>query len=177
MVDQSLDRMIRTLFAAVLLTIAGWITSCLSAPQTVYVTEIEAVSNPVIAEYLGVTSEKAEEDGVECLVLELDTPGGLDLSMRQIVKKMMAADVPVCVFVYPSGSRAASAGVWITLASHIAAMAPGTNIGAAHPVMIGMGAPKADKSDSAGTDSKEEKSVNESVAPVRSIAATKGRNA
>jgi membrane-bound serine protease (ClpP class) len=143
--------------------------------RTVYVTEIDAVINPVIAKYLVQTIEKAEEEGAECLVIELDTPGGLDLSMRQIVKGELAADVPVVVFVSPSGSRAASAGVWITLASHVAAMSPGTNIGAAHPVMMGMGAPE--ESDSAGAGTMEEKVVNDAVAHIRSIAEKKGRNA
>ena len=143
--------------------------------RAVYVTEIDAVINPVIAKYIVEVIGKAEEAGAECLVIELDTPGGLDLSMRQIVKSELSADVPVIVFVSPSGSRAASAGVWITLAAHIAAMTPGTNIGAAHPVMMGMGAPQ--ESDSAGTDTMEEKVVNDAVAHIRSIAEKKGRNA
>ncbi len=151
-----------------------------NGPGDVYVTEIDAVINPVIAKYLGSLIEKSEAAGVECLVIELDTPGGLDLSMRQIVKDMLSADVPVIVFVYPSGSRAASAGVWITLASHIAAMAPGTNIGAAHPVMMGMGGPESSEGDTAvaeGGSPMEEKVLNDAIAHIRSIAEKKGRNA
>jgi membrane-bound serine protease (ClpP class) len=146
----------------------------------VYVTEIDAVINPVIAKYLVSMIDLSEEAGVECLVIELDTPGGLDLSMRQIVKRMLSADVPVIVYVYPPGSRAASAGVWITLAAHVAAMAPGTNIGAAHPVMIGMGAPEPSSGDSTGTggaSTMEKKVLNDAVAYIRSIAEKKGRNA
>jgi membrane-bound serine protease (ClpP class) len=79
----------------------------------------------------------ANQKKVEALIIELDTPGGLDTSMRSIVKDIIGSDVPVIVYVSPSGSRAASAGVFITLAAHIAAMSPGTNIGAAHPVGVG----------------------------------------
>jgi len=147
--------------------------------NTVYVTEINAPITPVIAKYIVSSITDAEEAGAECLVLELDTPGGLDQSMRQIVKRMQSADVPVVVFVYPAGSRAASAGVWITLASHVAVMAPGTDIGAAHPVMMGgmPGTSKEDKGDSTGTDVMEEKVVNEAAANIRSIAEKNGRNA
>ena len=73
----------------------------------------------------------------DVFVIELDTPGGLDASMRDIIKKIIASEVPVIVYVSPSGARAASAGVFITLSAHVAAMSPGTNIGAAHPVGIG----------------------------------------
>ena len=82
-------------------------------------------------------STEALKDEAECLVIQMDTPGGLDLSMRDIIKDMMNADIPIVVYVAPSGARAASAGVLITLAADIAAMAPGTNIGAAHPVAMG----------------------------------------
>ncbi|MFQ6104706.1 MAG: nodulation protein NfeD [Candidatus Glassbacteria bacterium] len=172
MVDRIAFRIVRCLLPASLLI---WPTVWASA-QTVYVTKVDAIINPVVAKYLGKTIEKAEEEGAECLIIELDTPGGLDLSMREIVKRMLSADVPVCVFVYPAGSRAASAGVWITLASHIAAMAPGTNIGAAHPVMMGIGAPQEE--DSTETKSTmEEKIVNDAVAHIRSIAEKRERNA
>jgi membrane-bound serine protease (ClpP class) len=77
---------------------------------------------------------KAEKDGSEALLILMDTPGGLDTSMRDIVKGIMESNIPVIVYVYPSGARAASAGSVILLASHVAAMAPGTNAGAAHPV-------------------------------------------
>lgn len=95
------------------------------------------IINPVTAEYIATTLERAEEIGAVCVIIEMDTPGGLLESTRDIVKRILNSRVPVVVYVYPSGSRAASAGVFITLASHIAAMAPSTNIGAAHPVSIG----------------------------------------
>lgn len=161
--------------AALLLLLASPRGACQEAEsRPVYVTEVDAIINPVIAKHLAEVIEKAEKADAACLVIELDTPGGLDLSMRQIVKRELSAEIPVIVFVYPSGSRAASAGVWITLASHIAAMAPGTNIGAAHPVMMGVGAPE--ESDSADTGTMEEKVVNDAVAHIKSIAEKRGRN-
>ncbi|MEA3306093.1 MAG: nodulation protein NfeD, partial [Candidatus Omnitrophota bacterium] len=93
--------------------------------------------NPVTAGYIIDSIDKAYHEEAECLVIELDTPGGLLTSTRLIVKKIMSAKIPVIVYIYPSGSRAGSAGVFITYASHIAAMAPSTNIGAAHPVQMG----------------------------------------
>lgn len=103
--------------------------------------------NPVTSEYIAKSIEKAHADGAACLIIKLDTPGGLLSSTRSIVKKMMTAKVPVIVYISPSGSRAGSAGVFITYASHVAAMAPSTNIGAAHPVEMGGGKDKKEKSD------------------------------
>jgi membrane-bound serine protease (ClpP class) len=100
-------------------------------------------------------------------VIELDTPGGLDTSMRSIVKEIVGSEVPVIVFVAPGGARAASAGVFVTLAAHLAAMAPGTNMGAAHPVGLGG---KMDKTMA-------EKATNDAAAYIRSLAESKGRNA
>lgn len=97
----------------------------------------DEIINPVAAEYIGQAIDDAERDGAECLIIQLDTPGGLLASTRIIVKDLLNSDVPVIVYVSPSGARAGSAGVFITLASNIAAMAPSTNIGAAHPVNIG----------------------------------------
>jgi len=110
-----------------------------SQPQgkPVYViTLADDIINPVTAEYIEKSIDKAKQDGAECLVIELDTPGGLLQSTRSIVKAIMNAEVPVVVYVAPSGARAGSAGVFITLAGNIAAMAPSTNIGAAHPVSL-----------------------------------------
>ncbi|MEA3560575.1 MAG: hypothetical protein U9R31_02260, partial [Candidatus Omnitrophota bacterium] len=95
--------------------------------------------NPVTADYIINSIDKAGQVNAECLIIELDTPGGLLSSTRLIVKKISQAKIPVVVYVYPAGSRAGSAGVFITYASHIAAMAPATNIGAAHPVKMGGG--------------------------------------
>lgn len=93
--------------------------------------------NPITAEYIINGIDKAIEEKAECFVIEMDTPGGLLTSTRQIVKKILNSEIPIIVYIAPSGSRAGSAGVFITLASNVAAMAPSTNIGAAHPVSIG----------------------------------------
>jgi membrane-bound serine protease (ClpP class) len=128
---------------------------------------MEGEVGPVTARYLVDAIHRADRQNVECLVIELDTPGGLDTSMRQVIKEMLASDVPIVVYVSPSGSRAASAGAFITLAANVAAMAPGTNIGAAHPVNIG-----AEKVDSTMT----EKIANDAAAFIKSIAQKRGRN-
>jgi len=93
--------------------------------------------NPITADYIIESIDAAYTDNSECLIIELDTPGGLLSSTRAIVKTILSSDIPIVVYVYPGGSRAGSAGVFITYASHIAAMAPSTNIGAAHPVSLG----------------------------------------
>ena len=98
------------------------------------VTHVDGTITPVIADHLVDGVAIAEHDGHAAYLVELDTPGGLDTSMREIVKAFLAADVPVIVYVAPSGARAASAGALITFAAHVTAMAPGTTIGAATPV-------------------------------------------
>ncbi len=135
----------------------------------VLVARMDGIIGPSSAKYMVNAIERAEEDSAVCVVFELDTPGGLDESMRMIVKKIMASTVPVVVYVAPSGSRAASAGVFITMAAQVAAMAPGTNIGAAHPVSIGM----SGKIDSVMVG----KVLNDASAYIRSIATERGRNA
>ena len=120
-----------------------WIGASLPEPaQAAHVNVIELdnqIISPVTQQYIADAIERSESDGAVCLVLLLDTPGGLLESTRAIVKRMMNAKVPIAVYVAPSGSRAGSAGVFITLAGHVAAMAPSTNIGAAHPVVVGEG--------------------------------------
>ncbi|NOZ25729.1 MAG: nodulation protein NfeD [Nitrospirae bacterium] len=133
----------------------------------VMVVTVQGVINPVTAEFIGKSIDEANESGMEALVIELDTPGGLDTSMRSIVKAINLSEVPVVVYVAPSGARAASAGVFITMAAHVAAMAPGTNIGAAHPVGVG------GKMD----ETMAEKATNDAVAYLKSIAERRGRNA
>jgi len=98
--------------------------------------------NPVTAEYIIESIDRAHNEGAQCLIIKLDTPGGLLSSTRMIVKKMLTSPVPIVVYIAPNGSRAGSAGVFITYASHVAAMAPSTNIGAAHPVQMGMKSPR-----------------------------------
>ena len=131
------------------------------------VIEINDPITPVISEFIIKSIEEAEADLSECIIIQLDTPGGLDLSMREIIKKILSSKIPVVVYVSPSGARAASAGAIITIASHIAAMAPGTNIGAAHPVNLGGG--DMDKEMS-------EKVENDAAAYVESIAVKRKRN-
>jgi membrane-bound serine protease (ClpP class) len=98
--------------------------------------------NPVTAEYIVKSIDKAYNENAECLIIKMDTPGGLLSSTRLIVKKILTSKIPVVVYIAPGGSRAGSAGVFITYASHVAAMAPSTNIGAAHPVAMGLESPK-----------------------------------
>ena len=129
---------------------------------------VSATITPPVAEYIVQNIDASAKGGSDGLVILLDTPGGLDLAMRDIAKGILNSSIPVVVYVYPSGARAASAGVIITIAAHIAAMTPGTNIGAAHPVGIGVG----------GTDKIMMKKVeNDAVAYVRGIADKRGRNA
>jgi membrane-bound serine protease (ClpP class) len=118
------------------LTLSG-ISAFGDGEKHVNVIEINGVINPVATKFITDAIDKSEEDGAQCLIIQMDTPGGLMDSMRAIVKKMLSARVPVVVYVSPAGARAASAGVFVTMAAHIAAMAPSTNIGAAHPVTLG----------------------------------------
>src|SRR5512143_1689505 len=106
------------------------------ARKQIFLIEIDAPITPVVAEYIVKSIDRAQADRAEAIIIQLNTPGGLVDSMQQIVMKMMAADVPTVVYVAPSGARAASAGVFITMAAHIAAMAPTTHMGAAHPVTM-----------------------------------------
>jgi membrane-bound serine protease (ClpP class) len=140
----------------------------LAGENDFYVIKVSGSINPAVAEFLEKGIIKASADEVSCIIVEMDTPGGLAESMREIVKAIFASKVPVVVYVAPSGARAASAGVMITMAADIAAMAPGTNIGAAHPV--GAGGKEIDGAMS-------EKVVNDMVASAKSIAAKRGRNA
>ncbi len=137
------------------------------SPPKVVVMEIRGAIGPAAAEFLKTGITKAGASGAELLVVGLDTPGGLDTSMRSMVRDIMGSEVPVAVFVSPAGARAASAGVFVAMAAHIAAMSPGTNIGAAHPVAVGG---KMDKTVS-------EKAENDAAAYLQSIAEERGRNA
>ncbi len=138
-----------------------------AAAQTVHVITLDATINPATADYIHQSIQKAAAAGVECLVIRLNTPGGLLKSTRIIVSDLLTAPIPVIVYVAPSGAQSASAGVFITLAAHIAAMAPGTNIGAAHPV--GM---QGSQPDSIAN----EKATNDAAAFIRSISEKRKRN-
>jgi len=133
----------------------------------VFVGTYEGVINPVAAEYINHVLDLAQEAGAAAVVLRLDTPGGLDTSMRLIIKDITASPIPVIVYVAPSGGRAASAGVFILYAAHIAAMTPGTNVGAAHPVAMGGGEMDAVM---------KAKVENDAAAYIKSIAEKRGRN-
>jgi membrane-bound serine protease (ClpP class) len=146
----------------------GVVLQAAGEKRVVDVITVSEVITPPIGEYIVKSIRQAAESGTEAIVIQLDTPGGLDLSMRDIIKECLNATVPVVVYVSPSGARAASAGVLITISAHVAAMAPGTNIGAAHPVAMGIG--KAD-------ETMMEKVENDAVAYGRGIAEQKGRNA
>jgi membrane-bound serine protease (ClpP class) len=130
--------------------------------------EVDGIINPPTAKFIIDSIDEATKEGGQCLIIQLDTPGGLMESMRLIVKKILTSNIPVIVYVSPKGARAASAGVFITMAAHIAAMAPGTHIGAAHPVTLG----------AEGKESKTmtDKIVNDTVSNIKSIAKTRGRN-
>lgn len=157
-------------FLIALLLLPGFRAGAVSgntATPPVLVATIAASINPVTADYLAGAIARAEEEHAGLLVVELDTPGGLESAMRQMVRGILGSRIPVAVYVSPSGARAASAGVLVTLASDVAAMAPGTNIGAAHPVGIGGGTMD---NTMAG------KVENDSAAYARSLAARKGRN-
>ena len=155
------------LLIAVLLVVPNASARAEKAPVFDMIT-VNATITPPIAQYILQSIEAANRGGAQGIIILLDTPGGLDLAMRDIVKGLLNAPLPVIVFVYPSGARAASAGVMITVAAHIAAMAPGTNIGAAHPVNIGVGG--------AMDKTMVSKVENDAAAYGRGIAGQKGRN-
>ena len=153
----------------------------------VMVLTFEGAVTPVLVSYLERGVEAAESVDAEALVLQLDTPGGLDLAMREMIKDILASPVPVVTYVAPSGARAASAGTYILYASHVAAMAPATNLGAATPVTLGGlpgSQPEGDKSKDTGEESGkkgqastlEKKMVNDAEAYIISLAERHGRN-
>jgi membrane-bound serine protease (ClpP class) len=155
--------------ALLLLALAGALVpaaaSATAAP--VATIQIEGVISPVTLRLVEQAIDRAQSQKAQALVIQLDTPGGLERSMRAIVQRMLNSSVPVVVYVAPTGARAASAGVFITLAAHVSAMAPATNIGAAHPVALGGGVDKESL----------KKIENDAAAFIRSVALERGRNA
>jgi membrane-bound serine protease (ClpP class) len=164
-----------------------------SSPMVARIT-LDSPIGPAAAEYFDDASRRAIADGAVAIVLQLDTPGGLSESMRQIIARMLASPIPVLVYVAPGGARAASAGTYILYAGQIAAMAPATHLGAATPVSLGgatpmpLPLPKAEKSpasaassspaepDKAGGDAESHKVLNDAIAYIRSLAQLRGRN-
>lgn len=139
-----------------------------SASSTVVVLRVKGAVSPVMSSYIDRGIDAAESKDAQAVIIQLDTPGGLDSSMRDIVQRINAANVPVVVYVSPAGARAASAGAFITLAAHVAVMAPNTAIGAAHPVAGGGAELQGAMAD---------KVTNDAVAYIRGIAQLRGRNA
>jgi len=157
-------------YFCLILILLLWVFAGSAAGKTgaIDVMKISGSINPGVADFLKSTVDQATSHHAACLIIELDTPGGLAESMRQMVQTILASPVPVVVYVSPAGARAASAGVMITMAADIAAMAPGTNIGAAHPVNTG------GKNIESTLN---EKITNDMVAQARSVAERRGRNA
>lgn len=143
-----------------------------STQPKVVVGRIDGTITPVMARYVERVINNAESDHAAAVVFEMDTPGGLSSAMDDIVRSILESDVPVVVYVAPRGARAASAGVYITYAAHVAAMAPGTNIGSASPILVG-----ADGSTDSGNDTLTKKVTNDAVAQIRNLAQLRGRNA
>jgi membrane-bound serine protease (ClpP class) len=134
----------------------------------VFTIEVDGIINPATAKFITDSIDEAAQKGGQCLIIQLDTPGGLMESMRLIVKKILSSNIPIIVYVAPKGARAASAGVFITMAAHIAVMAPGTHLGAAHPVTLG----------AEGKENKTmtEKILNDTVSYIKTIAKSRGKN-
>lgn len=189
-----LSTLISVLFLAVLFGTAEARaqTSSQEQPAVLRVTLSNDAITPVTSRFILRAIAQAEQQQARCLIIVLDTPGGLVDSTREIVKAILHSTVPVVVYVAPTGARAASAGVFITMAGHVAVMAPGTNIGAAHPVQIGglpgqpqqpaeKEKPDGEKKDGQdkprSTSPMEDKIVNDTVAWARSLAELRGRNA
>lgn len=164
------------MIAAILLLAAVVPVRAAVPPPRVLVARWDGPITPVSAEFVDAAIREAAQRRDDALVLELDTPGGLDTAMRESVKAILASPVPVIVHVAPAGARAASAGVFLTMAAHVAAMTPGTNIGAAHPVLLG-GSSRASGEDAKPDPTMEIKLANDASAYLAAIAARRGRNA
>jgi membrane-bound serine protease (ClpP class) len=185
-----LDSLLRLLVAALLL---ACVPPASAAPAPISVLTIDGAIGPANADYVVRGIDHAAGNRSQLVILQIDTPGGLDQSMRSVIKAILASPVPVAAFVAPSGARAASAGTYIMYASHIAAMAPGTNLGAATPVQIGApgtgsepdkpARPGGDKQGSGPDTAKpsasamEHTAVNDAAAYLRGLAQLRGRNA
>jgi len=175
------------------------LSAAAAAAENAAVLEIDGAIGPAVADYIVREIRAVRPEQTRLIILRMNTPGGLDTSMREIIRAMLSSSVPVVTYVAPSGARAASAGTYISYASAVAAMAPGTNLGAATPIQLGripqspgrspeqpsgkdQGKGNAGKSDSGGSpaepmDTETRKAVNDAVAYIRSLAELNGRNA
>ncbi len=192
-------RNVLSLFSILLIALGFAAASMAAAPRSgrlAVVLHLDGVIGPASADYFARGLAKAQARGAAIVVLRMDTPGGLDTSMREMIREIIASPVPVATYVAPGGARAASAGTYILYASHVAAMAPGTNLGAATPVEIGAlpglqprdapakpdagGDPNAQGPQSDGprssADKMDAKAINDAVAYIRALAALRGRN-
>ena len=164
--------------------VVAMLLSLPASAATVKVAEIHGAISPASAAYFLRALDEAQRARADLLVLRLDTPGGLDSSMREMIQGILASPVPVAIWVAPSGARAASAGTYLLYSAHVAAMAPGTNLGAATPVAIGIGGAKPgedksgkDKNGAPSGNAMERKSIHDASAYIRSLAQLRGRNA
>jgi membrane-bound serine protease (ClpP class) len=185
-------RRISMMFLSLFILYGGSLLYAQEAGGPAILVPIEGIIGPAIADYVSSSFERARSRGASMIVLQMDTPGGLAKSMRSLIREILASEIPVAAFVGPAGARAASAGTYILYASHIAAMAPGTNMGAATPVQFGGGQNpfptgrgreekergKEEQGEGKGeTAPMEAKLVNDAAAFIRSLAELRGRNA
>ncbi|MFH1639000.1 MAG: nodulation protein NfeD [Chloroflexota bacterium] len=165
-----MSRVIRYLFLSVLFLTGTLATPVQADAAGIDVLRVSGTVNPVMVDYIRRGIKQAENDNAIACIIQLDTPGGLDTSMRDIVKDIVSAAVPIVVYVSPSGARAASAGTFITIAAHVAAMAPNTSIGAASPITL------SPEGEGEISSTLKEKILNDAASYIRSLAQAKGRN-
>jgi len=167
-----MSRIARILFILIGLLLAVSLTAhAQTGSPRVDVLTIKGTINPVLTDYISRGIEQAEETWASAVIIQMDTPGGLDTAMRDIIQSIINARVPVVVYVSPAGARAASAGAYITLSAHVAVMAPNTNIGAATPVALGS------EGEAQMSEEMKRKVINDAIAYIRDLASRHGRNA